>query len=83
MKNNRFLYFEYNLDVKIEMTAGKSSIKNVIQTFDEHPIKFSDSIINWLFEKTEKDNVLNKQAIIKKSLEVLFEDNQEIIYIPA
>lgn len=81
--NDTFLSFEYNPEVKIEITAGKSAIKNSVQTFDGHLIKFSAAIKNWLLEQTKKDNGIKNQAIIKKSLENLFEDNQEIIYIPA
>ena len=77
------LAFEYNPDVKIEITRGKTTLHNVIKNFDGHLIKFSDSITNCLFEQMKNEKFSKSKTKIEKEFELLFEDNQEIVYIPA
>ena len=77
------LAFEYNSDVKIEITRGKTTLHNVIKNFDGHLIKFSDSITNCLFEQMKNEKFSKSKTKIEKEFELLFEDNQEIVYIPA
>ena len=82
-QNDMFLTFDYGSNVRIEISNWKSNYTNREEKFKNHPIQFSDKIMEWFFKYNEKNVALNEKNFLLKELEDLFQDDKEIVYIPA
>lgn len=72
--DDMFLSYEYAPGVKIEL--GLSLEKSI-------SIKFSPKLIEWMEEKRYLKVDYTRKGILQEELEDLFQDNCEIVYIPA
>ena len=78
-----FLSFDYGTDVKIVISNWKGTCTDREECFKNHPIQFSNKILQWFHNFIEKPFDFGNKIALYKEFENLFNDDKEIVYIPA
>lgn len=78
-----FLSFDYGADVKIVISNWKGTYTDREECLKNHPIQFSNKILQWFYNFIEKPFDSGNKIALYKEFENLFNDDKEIVYIPA
>lgn len=78
-----FLSFDYGADVKIVISNWKGTYTDREECFKNHPIQFSNKILQWFYNFIERPFDSGNKIALYKEFENLFNDDKEIVYIPA